>query len=590
MATFGVVMLSVPVEAAVTPAQRCAAGKLRETCRKTNCKLRCEGRAARRGEAVEPLCVSRCEQKFALMFSKLEARGGCATTNDRVAIEAKIDAFVADVDGELTPGLPGTMDANRCASSKIAAASRKACAKLRCQARAAQRGVAVSPSCLQRAEARFVQSFNTAQGKGGCATSGDTATIEAKVDAFVDDTTAELPSTPTTSTTGAPTTTTSATTSTTTTTLGGCPAPPVPAPLGSIVFTAGTGSPDCGGPGLGTPPAPPFSGEVQDGSSVKIADLGLGCLYVGGGGFGLQPPPPAGLPDGFESVLDVTGADGLMLTLAGSDGTGPADCSKGAGPATHCINGNLGTDGMGACASDADCGGQGGSCALDANCFFGPPAPLPNPSSPGLSICIVNVVATDVCGTADLAAGASTLNVGLDSRLFLTMDGDEPCPICSAGVCSAGPRVGLACTPIGSKGTSVDCPPRRNAYVGRLPVSLSPISTGTSTDSAADGLFCPGQQNPGAFGAPGVRFIRETGSPLAGNILDPLATTLAGTFCVPPSGSGTIDVIADLPGPGGVSVAGSVTVDPGLAGLLDDLLCTQLNLCNDICDVLPLLC
>ena len=39
-----------------------------------------------------------------------------------------------------------------------------------------------------------------------------------------------------------------------------------------------------------------------------------------------------------------------------------------------------------------------------------------------------------------------------------------------------------------------------------------------------------------------------------------VSTTLAGTFCIPSSGNPLVDNIENLPGPGAVSVPGSVSV------------------------------
>src|SRR5262249_7828891 len=72
------------------------------------------------------------------------------------------------------------------------------------------------------------------------------------------------------------------------------PPPAVPANLGTITFTGAPGSANCGGPGFSPPAAAPFSGEVDDSSGTKLADLGLGCLYSG-----TAPGAGISLPDGF---------------------------------------------------------------------------------------------------------------------------------------------------------------------------------------------------------------------------------------------------------------------------------------------------
>ena len=162
--------------------------------------------------------------------------------------------------------------------------------------------------------------------------------------------------------------------------------------IGQIAFTGSPGTANCGGARFSPPADPPFSGEVDDGNGMKLADLGLGCLYSGSASMA-----GVALPDGFTSILAITGTSGSTLTLGGSDGTGPADCTKGAGPAMHCVNANPGAS----CTLDADCGGIPSSCALDANCFFGPPTPVSNGA---LSICIANALRTGACGVADLTA------------------------------------------------------------------------------------------------------------------------------------------------------------------------------------------
>jgi hypothetical protein len=257
-------------------------------------------------------------------------------------------------------------------------------------------------------------------------------------------------------------------------------------------------------------------------------------------------------------VLAAIGLDGTAAVLGPSGGTGPADCTRGAGPGRHCVNGAAGTGG-GACTSDADCGGPG-SCALDANCFFGPPLPLGGP----IPTCVQNVVLADMCGDLDLLGFAASVESALSARVFLTSDPASPCPRCVAGQCTAGPNAGGACTPVGTLGTSLDCPPSPAGFQGAITVVIAPLSTEPQATAAADGLFCPGQVHAGAFGVPAVRRIATTGKRLS--LLDP-SQTLAAPFCIPRTGSVALDTISDVAGPGAVSISGSLDVGT-LLGLL----------------------
>jgi hypothetical protein len=295
---------------------------------------------------------------------------------------------------------------------------------------------------------------------------------------------------------------------------------------------------------------------------ATIASLAEGCLYVGGGLSNALPP--AHIPDGAVSLLSVSNAMGLVLQLAASDGNGPIDCTRGAGPLSHCANGAPGTDSNGLCTMDADCGGGTGNCVLDANCFFGPPIPLPSPI-PATSSCVVNAIGTDACGAADLAANTSSLSVALLSRLYLTSNQTEPCPRCVSGTCTAGQRAGLACSGgIGSQLTTNECPPGDDDYVGQLVVNpLQLSSAANSVNSDPSGFFCPNQTTFGAFGLATARTIINNGVSLGGGPTL-LSSTLAGIFCVPSSGSPLVDNAEDIPGPATVSVAGTLAVCLGL--------------------------
>ena len=330
------------------------------------------------------------------------------------------------------------------------------------------------------------------------------------------------------------------------------PTPTLPAfcqPLigagGALVpFKIAPGSTDCGGGPTPTPAAAPFSGAVEDANSSTIAQLGLGCLYTGA-------LPGLRIPDGATSLLQVTGTTLSTVTLGGSDGTGPKDCTRGIGSGGRCLNGAPGTDGQGACGRDKDCG-QLGTCGPELRCFFGPPIPVP------IGACVVNGFLSDLCGSLDLVTRDQTLATALLSMLFLTQNPTAPCPLCVGGVCAGGANDGKACTAVGSLGTSMDCPPSVDQFFGTLTVVVPQLTTGTSTlTSDSNGIFCPDQTVPGAFAFPDARLVTETGIPLGGGG-SLLSTGLAATFCVPRSGNGLLDGIGQLPAVGAFSAAGTI--------------------------------
>ena len=77
--------------------------------------------------------------------------------------------------------------------------------------------------------------------------------------------------------------------------------------------------------------------------------------------------------------------------------------------------------------------------------------------------------------------------------------------------------------------------------------------------TAADGLFCPGQRNPGAFGEPLVRRIELSRGP-AGSLRDgePHVAALLDLVCSPALGNVAADQASDFPGPSSSSISGSI--------------------------------
>jgi hypothetical protein len=79
----------------------CEGSKIKAASKKANCKAQLEAKQASKGGTIDPAKVAKCEATFSKAFAKAEAKGGCNTTADAAAIEAKVDAYVADVDAEL---------------------------------------------------------------------------------------------------------------------------------------------------------------------------------------------------------------------------------------------------------------------------------------------------------------------------------------------------------------------------------------------------------------------------------------------------------------------------------------------------------
>src|SRR5262249_20731830 len=160
--------------------------------------------------------------------------------------------------------------------------------------------------------------------------------------------------------------------------------------------------------------------------------------------------------------------------------------------------------------------------------------------------CVVNVIQTDASGIGNLCTGVSSVDLPLFSRTHLTGNQASPCPKCISGTCNAGPRAGMACTPVGSQLTTHDCPPSPRGLLSPFPVNLNPLSTTQVSMAAGDGNFCPGQAvSPagfsGAFGFGGqdaghplAECIQENGTS-AGDLTDGavhMGAVLGSVFCI----------------------------------------------------------
>ena len=242
---------------------------------------------------------------------------------------------------------------------------------------------------------------------------------------------------------------------------------------------------------------------------------------------------------------------------------------------------------------------------------LGPPLPL---FAAGVPVCVVNRFASPklTAGAANIATGVITDDMHLLSDVFLTSATDI-CPRCSGGdigatgTCQTGARAGQSCrtegvttvqAAFGNKRftLSSDCVPA-GAPAGTLTLTL-PTTTGTSTlagpkpcgasandncgagtctarctgpacaSTTADGqcidtkggvsqVCCSSDTTLPCFPTANGGQIVRTGqaAPPTPPFPDPTypktgSGALVATFCEPASGTGTIDVVTGLPGPG----------------------------------------
>jgi hypothetical protein len=294
---------------------------------------------------------------------------------------------------------------------------------------------------------------------------------------------------------------------------------------------------------------------------AALADLGSGCAYFGGGASAYFPAAQPAAGDTLR--FDATSCSGDVLPLVGSPGGDAASCIG--GPSSDvkvCLN-----DTTRSCTADADCPTVGpspnsfpftGRCARAPRCFAGAPFPF---YSSLANACVVPVSSATATGSVRPSTGEISYALGGNNIVYINLSdffGTTPCPQCIDGTCTGGARDGQACKPSASLNqTSTDCLPEDEDFFTFVPGGVSSFSTAPSAISAADGLFCPGQRNSGAFGESDVRRIELSGTP-AGSLLDlaPHPATFLSLGCGTASGNPLVDNLADLPGPAAASITG----------------------------------
>jgi hypothetical protein len=137
---------------------KCAAKKLQLAGDKGGAKLKCHAKSVGKGEALDPVCFLKAEDKYVDGFAKAEAKGGCPTVGDAADIEARVDAYVSDVTAALGQDGP-----SRCTSRKLDAAGKLYDGRATCESKALAKDVPVDPACLTKVEAKLASAFQKAE-------------------------------------------------------------------------------------------------------------------------------------------------------------------------------------------------------------------------------------------------------------------------------------------------------------------------------------------------------------------------------------------------------------------------------------------
>jgi cysteine-rich repeat protein len=362
-------------------------------------------------------------------------------------------------------------------------------------------------------------------------------------------------------------------------------------------------------------------GLVRDSASAPVEELACGGLYFGGGAVGV--PLPATVPDLGQSVTK-TCCSGTSLSLAATTeaDTGSRNTCTG----KDCFFGaplpipNYATTALSTCVVNVVARNAVGSLQCDTGASE---LNLPLSSQVFLTADLLNGTTADrpdVPGTQPCPICARACAGGTTPGQPCADDA-----ACAGGTCGAaaqclgGARHGMACTPgtsalpgSGPGGaedtpypTSHDCP-LAGTPIGTLPIGFALTTETASRTAVASGsqprVFCGfcrdtngtfffegdplglggalhpctsnadcaepwescEQNNTGAFAQGAAASIVENGA-RATDLTDHAsahASTLVSVFCIPPTFNPAIDASADLPGPGAVSLPGTMRLQP----------------------------
>jgi len=199
---------------ALARADKCSGAKLKTSGSALSGTLKCDSNAEAKGTAGQSAsCDAKMDEKLTKEFGKTDAKAPCP--GNASAVLGLLEACESNVISAVGSS-ENAPPASKCDSKKVAAAAKKASAKLECLSKQATKGTDPS-ECLSTADSKFAAAIGKLASATDCSNASTVATLEPAVDDCVSSVVGVLtPSSTTTSTTSA-TTSSSTTTSTTTT-------------------------------------------------------------------------------------------------------------------------------------------------------------------------------------------------------------------------------------------------------------------------------------------------------------------------------------------------------------------------------------
>ena len=165
---------------AATPSE-CAADKLTGAGKYLSKAMKCQAKALKKGEEADSKCFGKANRVLNKAFERAEAQlTDCPFLEDVESIEDLVDDLQIEIMANLPTGvLPSAPDklGGKCAAKKAQAVSRAAVTQLGCAEQAALDGGSIDATCVENSKVRLASTFDRAERRPGCETTGDAAEL-----------------------------------------------------------------------------------------------------------------------------------------------------------------------------------------------------------------------------------------------------------------------------------------------------------------------------------------------------------------------------------------------------------------------------